>query len=156
MFERALTHVLEMEGGYDEDPYDPGGPTNLGITLGEFVRDKGIELTSDNFAAMKINNPPTFAKAEAQSTARFPTGKKWVEYFFTNFGGDALGSAEDSAQSANSQRMDTRRFMAMRAQRERNAIRRRPVRTGRLEYRPRSAARHLSRNSGRLTSPWAR
>ena len=41
VFERALTHVLEMEGGYDEDPYDPGGPTNLGITLAEFVRDKG-------------------------------------------------------------------------------------------------------------------
>ena len=53
VFERALTHVLEMEGGYDEDPYDPGGPTNFGITLGEFVRDKGVELTSDNFAAMK-------------------------------------------------------------------------------------------------------
>ena len=33
IFERALAHVLEMEGGYDEDPYDPGGPTNLGITL---------------------------------------------------------------------------------------------------------------------------
>jgi uncharacterized protein (TIGR02594 family) len=53
VFERALTHVLEMEGGYDEDPYDPGGPTNLGITLAEFVRDKGVQLTSDNFAAMK-------------------------------------------------------------------------------------------------------
>jgi lysozyme family protein len=42
-----------MEGGYDEDPYDPGGPTNRGITLSEFVRDKGLELTSENFAALK-------------------------------------------------------------------------------------------------------
>jgi lysozyme family protein len=53
IFERALAHVLEMEGGYDEDPYDPGGPTNRGITLSEFVRDKGLELSSENFAAMK-------------------------------------------------------------------------------------------------------
>ena len=53
VFERALTHVLEMEGGYDDDPYDPGGPTNLGITLAEFARDKGLELTAANFAAMK-------------------------------------------------------------------------------------------------------
>jgi uncharacterized protein (TIGR02594 family) len=53
IFERALAHVLEMEGGYDEDPYDPGGPTNRGITLSEFVRDKGLELTSENFAALK-------------------------------------------------------------------------------------------------------
>jgi uncharacterized protein (TIGR02594 family) len=52
-FERALAHVLEMEGGYSEDPYDPGGPTNRGITLSEFARDKGVELTSDNFAALK-------------------------------------------------------------------------------------------------------
>ena len=42
LFERALAHVLEMEGGYDEDPYDPGGPTNLGITLAEYARDKGV------------------------------------------------------------------------------------------------------------------
>lgn len=53
LFERALTHVLEMEGGYDDDPYDPGGPTNQGITLAEFARDRGIEVTAGNFAALK-------------------------------------------------------------------------------------------------------
>jgi uncharacterized protein (TIGR02594 family) len=53
IFERALAHVLEMEGGYDDDPYDPGGPTNRGITLAEFARDKGVELTSANFASLK-------------------------------------------------------------------------------------------------------
>ena len=35
-----------MEGGYDDDPYDPGGPTNQGITLAEFARDRGVELTA--------------------------------------------------------------------------------------------------------------
>jgi lysozyme family protein len=53
IFERALAHVLEMEGGWDEDPYDPGGPTNRGITLAEFARHRGIDLTSANFAALK-------------------------------------------------------------------------------------------------------
>jgi uncharacterized protein (TIGR02594 family) len=53
IFTRSLAHVLEMEGGYDDDPYDPGGPTNLGITLSEFARDKGVELTSANYEAMK-------------------------------------------------------------------------------------------------------
>jgi uncharacterized protein (TIGR02594 family) len=45
LFERALAHVLEMEGGYDDDPYDPGGPTNMGITLAEYARDRGVEAT---------------------------------------------------------------------------------------------------------------
>jgi uncharacterized protein (TIGR02594 family) len=53
LFERALTHVLGMEGGYAEDPYDPGGPTNFGITLGEHVRDKGVTLTAANLAELK-------------------------------------------------------------------------------------------------------
>ena len=42
LFERALTHVLEMEGGYSDDPYDPGGPTNLGITLSVYADWKGV------------------------------------------------------------------------------------------------------------------
>ena len=53
LFERALAHVLEMEGGYDDDPYDPGGPTNLGITLAVYARFKGVEITADNIAALK-------------------------------------------------------------------------------------------------------
>lgn len=36
-FDRILAHVLEMEGGYTDDPYDPGGPTNLGITLATYA-----------------------------------------------------------------------------------------------------------------------
>lgn len=32
MFEQALTSVLGFEGGYSNDPHDPGGATNFGIT----------------------------------------------------------------------------------------------------------------------------
>jgi uncharacterized protein (TIGR02594 family) len=53
LFEQALAHVLKMEGGYGEDPYDPGGPTNLGITLAVFARHKGVELTAGNIGALK-------------------------------------------------------------------------------------------------------
>ncbi|EHK56806.1 glycoside hydrolase family 108 protein [Allomesorhizobium alhagi] len=35
-FARSLKHVLKHEGGYANNPKDPGGPTNKGITLATF------------------------------------------------------------------------------------------------------------------------
>ena len=52
-FDTALQHVLEMEGGYSNDPYDPGGPTNLGITLAVYAAFKKVEPTSQALAALK-------------------------------------------------------------------------------------------------------
>jgi uncharacterized protein (TIGR02594 family) len=40
IFLKALAHVLDMEGGYSNDPYDPGGPTNRGITLDAYATFK--------------------------------------------------------------------------------------------------------------------
>jgi uncharacterized protein (TIGR02594 family) len=52
LFEAALAHVLEMEGGWTNDPHDPGGPTNLGITLSVFAAWKGLTLTDANRQAL--------------------------------------------------------------------------------------------------------
>lgn len=41
----ALAHVLDQEGGYTDDPEDPGGPTNRGLTLADLARNRGIALT---------------------------------------------------------------------------------------------------------------
>ncbi len=48
MFESALAHVLAMEGGWSDDPVDPGGPTNRGITLAVYAAAKGMALTDAN------------------------------------------------------------------------------------------------------------
>jgi lysozyme family protein len=42
LFGESLAHVLEMEGGFTDDAYDPGGPTNRGITLAVYADWKGV------------------------------------------------------------------------------------------------------------------
>lgn len=51
-FAHALAHVLEMEGGFSDDPYDPGGPTNRGITLATFARFKGVTVDGTSRARL--------------------------------------------------------------------------------------------------------
>ncbi len=50
VFARALKHVLDMEGGFTDDPHDPGGPTYKGITLDVFARWKGVTIDASNRA----------------------------------------------------------------------------------------------------------
>ena len=52
IFQRALAHVLEMEGGFSDDPFDPGGPTNRGITLEDFARWKGVSADATSRARL--------------------------------------------------------------------------------------------------------
>ncbi len=52
VFDAALAHVLEMEGHWSNDPHDPGGPTNRGITLAVYAAAKGVALTDTNRAQL--------------------------------------------------------------------------------------------------------
>lgn len=51
-FEAALSHVLEMEGGWSDDPFDPGGPTNRGITLATYASFTGRPLGTTTAEAL--------------------------------------------------------------------------------------------------------
>ena len=44
IFDVALKHVLKMEGGWSNDPADPGGATNYGITIADYARHRGSTL----------------------------------------------------------------------------------------------------------------
>lgn len=52
-FDQALAHILSLEGGWSDDPFDPGGPTNKGITLADYARERRVTVTAENFAALK-------------------------------------------------------------------------------------------------------
>lgn len=53
IFAQALVHVLEMEGGYTDDPHDPGGPTNRGVTLATYAAWKRTPLTTQSRETLK-------------------------------------------------------------------------------------------------------
>ena len=40
-FDRCLAEVLRLEGGYVDDPRDPGGPTKFGVTLAVLGEARG-------------------------------------------------------------------------------------------------------------------
>ena len=48
LFEHCLQQILISEGGYSEDPHDPGGPTNRGITIASLASYRGIALIDEN------------------------------------------------------------------------------------------------------------
>lgn len=51
-FERALALVLKHEGGYVDHPQDPGGATNLGVTIGTLSDWLGRPATKQEVAAL--------------------------------------------------------------------------------------------------------
>lgn len=64
-FEAALVHVLEMEGGYTDDPADPGGPTNQGITLEDYATLLGQPISTASRATL-VAGLRTIASADVR------------------------------------------------------------------------------------------
>ena len=52
-FDAALGLVLLHEGGWSDDPFDPGGATNKGITLATFANETNVEITASSIAGLK-------------------------------------------------------------------------------------------------------
>ena len=55
-FDVFLPILLRFEGGYVDDPTDPGGETNKGVTMATFQQCShellGLDPTSDNLKAL--------------------------------------------------------------------------------------------------------
>jgi len=61
-FVHCLDIVFKEEGGYTNDPNDPGGPTNFGITLADLKEWRNKDVTAEDVKNM--------SKAEAQEIYR--------------------------------------------------------------------------------------
>jgi uncharacterized protein (TIGR02594 family) len=54
-FDQCLAHVLAMEGGWTDDPHDPGGPTNCGVTLMTLAAHTNTDVTAQTFPGLKAD-----------------------------------------------------------------------------------------------------
>lgn len=58
-FNQVMLHIFEVEGGYVDHPRDPGGATNMGITIGTLSRWRGQSVTKEdvrNLTKMEAKN----------------------------------------------------------------------------------------------------
>jgi len=53
-YAESIRRLLASEGGYVNHPSDPGGPTNFGITLGDYRRYVNAEATAADVRAMRV------------------------------------------------------------------------------------------------------
>ena len=80
-FERAMTLVLTHEGGWSDDPADPGGATNLGVTIGTL--------------SLHLGRPAT--RAEVRALTPSSVAPLYPRRFWDAIQGDALPAGLDYA-----------------------------------------------------------
>lgn len=54
-YDQALRRLLMHEGGYSNHPSDPGGPTNFGITIGDYRKYVNPAATAADIRAMQLS-----------------------------------------------------------------------------------------------------
>ncbi|TGT42837.1 glycosyl hydrolase 108 family protein [Mesorhizobium sp. M8A.F.Ca.ET.165.01.1.1] len=85
-FARALALVLKSEGGWSDNPADPGGATMRGVTLANFRRYVKADATKADLRAISDDQVATVYRRfywDAVSGAELPDG---VDYATMDFG----------------------------------------------------------------------
>lgn len=63
-YDFILKEVLKSEGGYSNDPSDPGGPTNFGITIHDYRAYINASGTADDVRNMSLEQAETIYKSK--------------------------------------------------------------------------------------------
>ena len=80
-FDACLEMILRFEGGYSDNPADPGGSTNMGITQATLARARGRPV----------------AKADVMALSRREAGDIYRSLYWNMVAGDALPGGVDLA-----------------------------------------------------------
>jgi lysozyme family protein len=85
-YPEAIRRLLMHEGGYTNNPHDPGGPTNFGITIHDYRKYVNADGTADDVRRMSVNEAKAIYKSKywnAQACDQLPAG---VDYSIFDYG----------------------------------------------------------------------
>lgn len=79
-FKVSLKYVLKHEGGYVNDPHDPGGATNRGITIHTLKRWRKRAVTPSDVKSLTLRETARIYEAYYWDTLRLDDVPKGVDY----------------------------------------------------------------------------
>lgn len=85
-YDESLRRLLVHEGGYTNNPHDPGGPTNFGITIYDYRKYVKPGASAADVRAMKVDEAKAIYRAkywDAQRCDELPAG---VDYCVFDYG----------------------------------------------------------------------
>jgi hypothetical protein len=104
-FEQCFYLVLKNEGGYVDNPSDPGGATNLGCTKATWEAWVGHPVTKDDIKALTPENVMPLYKAKYWDTVKgddLPAGVDYAVFDFAiNSGPSRAAKTLQSVLSTN-------------------------------------------------------
>lgn len=84
-FPLCIAFTFAQEGGYSDDPRDPGGATNMGVTLATLSHWSGMECTADDVRALGQDEAKAIYRALYWQACRcdiLPTGVNLMVFDF--------------------------------------------------------------------------
>lgn len=82
----ALQQVLKSEGGYTNDPQDPGGPTNFGITIADYRMYVNKNATATDVKNMHLADAQTIYRSKYWNAVNGDTLPSGVDYCVFDYG----------------------------------------------------------------------
>lgn len=85
-YQLALKEVLKSEGGYTNDPRDPGGPTNFGITIHDYRAYINPHGTALDVRHMTVDQAATIYKTKYWDAVKGDTLPSGLDYCLFDYG----------------------------------------------------------------------
>lgn len=89
-FIQAVETVLAHEGGFVNDPVDPGGATNWGVSLRFMVAVGEIDLDGDGFADFDFDHDGDIDADDVRAMTRDDAIRVYRDHWWNKYGYDAL------------------------------------------------------------------